>query len=1180
MNPVKTSLVSLFILSASVVSAQQANLVIPMGHAQRVNYIETSFDFKLLGSVDDSNIIHIWDTESRREMYQLNSHSAPIVNLDFHPTKNEMISSDQDGNIYIWDTSNFMVTKTIETGDTGVLISYLPDGSAIVAGGKTKLTIYESSTWQSTESIELTSAVTSMAYSKFIENLYVGTQSGELRGYKIAGMEMVHSSQERKQAITAIATYDYKSAIVLGYSDGQIMALNPTENKIFHSEKIFPHTVGGLLVDSKNGGIIASGRGEDSESDVKLLDKDLNKDGKFRWSSRRTNDESLKALCWADNEFDKAYIADHANVIRVFKSRDRSWEDGTFIGTARPIYDIDVDANGEKLIIASRNNQLKVFDLTGATYPILLDGHKGGIVQLDYHPDLNMALAVGRDNEIKVWDLEQQEMKSQLKKVDFLDFNIEFIGEDTYIRKIGVNTYEAYNFKAESGKKLEVEGAFDMKVSPDASTVVFKKTDGLYLYQSYDLTFVGVIPMAGILDYSFDEGQIIALTNSNEVMFFDGLTQIKKLTVDKRGDKIQGFPSGEFFIYSSNGSRSNDFTAYHFTNSGKLQSELAGHHDYITKVLKVKDNILTSSLDGSIKIWEGKSNSYTEVGSFIPMRFDKFVITTPGQLFDASSDVMQEMHYTKGAEIIALEQLKNFYFEPNLLPKLINTGSEGLRKTTNISDLGAAPLVELVKHPNKDGGILSFKVIDKGGGIGKVSLVINGKEVSNDLTQSRDAGVEQLIEYDIKGHPYLYEAKPSRIVIKAYNKDASIGSEPKNIFVLPTSDQKSTIKPKIFAIVIGTADYAGDEMDLKYAAKDATDFAAALRISSSNLIGGENMKMTVLTTDRPENEWPTKENIRKTFEKYATEASARDYLIVYMAGHGVNSGGEDGDFYYLTCTAKDGKVFEQETRDKHAISSYEFTEYIKSVPALNQVMIVDACHSGTLTSAFGKEKVSKTMSSEEVKAYERMKDRTGIFLLAGSAADAVSYETTLYGQGLLTYALLFGMKGAALHEGEYIDVLDLFQFASKKVPQLAADIGGIQRPEVRVPSEVESFNIGKMTDSDKQSIKLLSPKPVFVHTSFQDSELFYDAKGLGNSLDSRLTQLSKEENAPIIFMNENRFSGAYIVRGRYEQKGALTIVDVKVFEDDKKKLEFKVDGTSANSIADKIAARLQKMIEG
>lgn len=43
-----------------------------------------------------------------------------------------------------------------------------------------------------------------------------------------------------------------------------------------------------------------------------------------------------------------------------------------------------------------------------------------------------------------------------------------------------------------------------------------------------------------------------------------------------------------------------------------------------------------------------------------------------------------------------------------------------------------------------------------------------------------------------------------------------------------------------------------------------------------------------------------------------------------------------------------------------------------------------------------------------------MKDRTGTHVITGCAADAVSYEASRFGQGLLTYSLLEGMKGASL----------------------------------------------------------------------------------------------------------------------------------------------------------------------
>ena len=84
-----------------------------------------------------------------------------------------------------------------------------------------------------------------------------------------------------------------------------------------------------------------------------------------------------------------------------------------------------------------------------------------------------------------------------------------------------------------------------------------------------------------------------------------------------------------------------------------------------------------------------------------------------------------------------------------------------------------------------------------------------------------------------------------------------------------------------------------------------------------------------------------------------------------------------------------------------------------------------------------------------------MKDRLGLWILAGCAADAVSYESSRYGEGVLTYSLLQGMKldwqkvlrRDALSElPEYLDISMLFNYAANEVPKLAEGIGGIQRP--------------------------------------------------------------------------------------------------------------------------------------
>src|SRR5207249_9058693 len=95
----------------------------------------------------------------------------------------------------------------------------------------------------------------------------------------------------------------------------------------------------------------------------------------------------------------------------------------------------------------------------------------------------------------------------------------------------------------------------------------------------------------------------------------------------------------------------------------------------------------------------------------------------------------------------------------------------------------------------------------------------------------------------------------------------------------------------------------------------------------------------------------------------------------------------------------------------------------------------------------------RDLPSDQIRAIERLKDRTGFFVLMGSAADAVSYEASRYGQGLLTYSLLQGMRGAKLREGEYADVSSLFGYAQDTVPEMAKNIGGLQRPLLIARSE-------------------------------------------------------------------------------------------------------------------------------
>jgi hypothetical protein len=64
-------------------------------------------------------------------------------------------------------------------------------------------------------------------------------------------------------------------------------------------------------------------------------------------------------------------------------------------------------------------------------------------------------------------------------------------------------------------------------------------------------------------------------------------------------------------------------------------------------------------------------------------------------------------------------------------------------------------------------------------------------------------------------------------------------------------------------------------------------------------------------------------------------------LVVYLAGHGVNHGGQGGEFFYLTSDAGSFQLVDAAVRKQVALGSGELTELIKQVPALKQALILD-----------------------------------------------------------------------------------------------------------------------------------------------------------------------------------------------------------------------------------------------
>ena len=598
--------------------------------------------------------------------------------------------------------------------------------------------------------------------------------------------------------------------------------------------------------------------------------------------------------------------------------------------------------------------------------------------------------------------------------------------------------------------------------------------------------------------------------------------------------------------------------------SKKSESILA--HDGIVNAVdfNLKGNVLISvGRDGLIKFWDVVQK---KVLTRLLFYGDDWVAVNQDGLFDGSAGGLANLFFINGLQTIELSQLKDRFYEPGLLAKVLGISKEQLRKSQGLRNIKLFPKIDLTL-PDENGTMIA-NVSSQGGGIGRIKIFINGKEAMADARgMARAVNKDNIsIRFPLRNHPLLKANEVNLIEVKAFNEDGYLESPAKKVYYLAPGESQVSIN--LFALVIGISDYNGTQLDLRYAAKDAEQFALALSEESSKLFGKDRVRVELLTTNSRE-KWPTKSNIKKAFADFAKRAKPNDILIVYLAGHGLNYGGEESDFYYLTADAQNGNLQDPVVREEIAISSHEFTEYIKTVPALKQIMILDACHSGKFAEDLLAKREAK--SASEIRALERMKDRTGMYILSGSAADAVSYEASSFGQGLLTYSLLLGMKGAALRERQYLDVMNLFQYCVDEVPLLAQNIGGIQKPELRVPYAAESFDIGMLDEEINKKIILPTPKPVFIRSAFQDEDTFGDPLELSDQLDALLkTSQTELQTRGIIFIDAAKYSDGYSLRGRYKKTGEVYEVSFKLLKGDHAIKDFHSTGEKPEELAKKI----------
>ncbi len=403
-----------------------------------------------------------------------------------------------------------------------------------------------------------------------------------------------------------------------------------------------------------------------------------------------------------------------------------------------------------------------------------------------------------------------------------------------------------------------------------------------------------------------------------------------------------------------------------------------GHSHRVSSVAFAPDGkqVLTGSWDNTTRIWEAQTGR--ELGKLISFTDGPWAVTDPVGRFDAANggDV-KGLHWVVGNEPIDLAQLKERYYDPGLLAKKLGFNKEPLRQVEAFTNPKLYPEVQ-VAEPTPEKPQLGITLTNRGGGIGRVVVRINGKELTADARpRGADPNADKLrLEVDLAHDPRLKPGENNVIEVEAFNAEGYLRSRGLQRIFKPEGKAQA-VPPELWAVVVGVSHYPGGAIDLRYAAKDAEYFAKALQVAAGRLFSADKVHLQLLTTKTKEGSGqPTRENLVQALEA-TRNAKPTDILVIYLAGHGVNHGGQDGDFYFLTSESRSAELTDPEVRKQTALSSQELTELIKQIPALKQVMILDTCAS---CKALAKLTEKRDVPSSQVRALERVKDRTGLHI--------------------------------------------------------------------------------------------------------------------------------------------------------------------------------------------------------
>jgi WD40 repeat protein len=1055
----RIKIILLFICMVIAVKAfsQSVETVIQTGHYAAVTAASTSYDGQFIATGSSDKTIILWRSSDGKQIRSFRGSPSGILYVEFNRKGNIILSLGEDGTIILWDiASGKEMSRMKLPEDRFTCASFHPDGTEIVTGSrKSGVSTRDINTGERIRdyaavpqdllsargfSYDEARSVTFSSDGKFViagvgDNTAIlwDTKTGnEIRKFKktrtscTSCIAEARISSDNKYIFTArtdsIKMFNRSSGSLVREFYGR--GGSPEGLAISNDGQYVAAIEYGIakVWDIKTGKMLTQA-GEYSQN--RVLSVAISPDGEYiiTGSEKRFTEiwdiasgEKLMTLEGYLNQVDERILTD------------------SYMYWAALVNEAKLSPDGKYIAVGRTGNNAKLIDFKTGRVLNTLRGHNSMVISLCFSPDGKYLATGGLDGKAIVWNVETGDSVQTIRFRDekLAIFSVDISPDGKMLATADWGGY-IYIWDIETGKRIQAVsphermGVYQVKFSHNGVYFISAGLDRKLKLTEIDTgqeirVFTGHTDLVNSINLSPDGEKIITSGWDGTIRIWDfnsGL-QVLRIRAHEGGVYNAKFdPSGKYIV-----SGGDDFLVKEWNAStGALICELAGHQGGVGDVNITKDlkYIISGSRDGSIRIWNLPEKR--EIVSMVFLNESDWFIKNPQGYFDASEGAFNSISFVKGTVVYSIGQFFNEFFRPGLYTEAFGDNVTAFRQNVvQAIEKSPPPEVEIIIPEN--GSVmenpvasLMVKVTNQGGGVKEFKVMHNGKRQEIDASDLRRMTKEG--QYAMKTFSVNLVPGENEISVSAFSND-NIESEQKSISLIYKGLQKSS---DCYMLSIGINKYQNENLTLTYARPDAQAFAEFINKNAGKLFNKIH-SFTLFDGNA------TKEKILSAIDEISSTMKKEDVFIFFYAGHGST---ENGIFYFITSEITG---MYQQDKLKDALRVNELQEKFKLLPALKQVVFVDACHSGSSV-----ETLAMRGASEE-KALAQLSRSSGVHVMASSESEQQSAEIKSLGHGVFTYVLLEALNGKAdgAPADSKITVYEIKSFIDDQVPEVSFNL--------------------------------------------------------------------------------------------------------------------------------------------